>query len=206
MEIKYHQHIGIYEKAVSNDLCDKFIKLYNNYPEMQQRRNINSGARDKQFFIHEFVNSKLISKEENEIAIEIVNEFNTVLERALLDYQYKYSTIVNEYGVLSPLGVYKIQKTLPTEGFHSFHIEQSIKDLNDFSRVLVYTLYLNDVEDGGETEFLEQLIRIKAKKGTLCIFPAGLTHPHRGNTPYTGEKYILTGWLFAKDILEKYGD
>ena len=56
-------------------------------------------------------------------------------------------------------------------------------------------IYLNDVKEGGETEFLYQLKRIKPKKGTICIFPAGYTHVHRGNTPFSGEKYIMTGWL-----------
>jgi hypothetical protein len=65
----------------------------------------------------------------------------------------------------------------------------------DFYRVAVYTVYLNDIEEGGETEFLYQLKRLKPKKGTICIFPAGYTHVHRGNTPFLGEKYIVTGWL-----------
>ena len=45
-----------------------------------------------------------------------------------------------------------------------------------------------------ETEFLYQKRRIKPEQGMMCIFPAGLTHVHRGNTVFTQDKYILTGW------------
>ena len=56
-------------------------------------------------------------------------------------------------------------------------------------------IYLNDVPDGeGETEFLYQRRRIKPTKGTVVIFPAGYTHVHKGNTMFTTDKYILTGW------------
>ena len=62
-------------------------------------------------------------------------------------------------------------------------------------RLLAYTIYLNDVEEGGETEFLYYPKRIKAKKGTLCLFPCGFTHTHRGNPPISNIKYIATGWI-----------
>jgi hypothetical protein len=56
-------------------------------------------------------------------------------------------------------------------------------------------MYLNDVEHGGETEFLYQKRRVSAKTGRVVIWPAGYTHVHRGNPPLSGEKYLLTGWL-----------
>ena len=55
-------------------------------------------------------------------------------------------------------------------------------------------LYLNTIEDGGETEFLYQGKRVKAEQGKLLIWPAGFTHVHRGNPPLKESKYILTSW------------
>jgi len=54
---------------------------------------------------------------------------------------------------------------------------------------------LNDVKEGGETEFLYQSVRVSPKKGTLVIWPAAFTHVHRGNPPLSGTKYIMTSWL-----------
>jgi hypothetical protein len=56
-------------------------------------------------------------------------------------------------------------------------------------------IYLNDVEEGGETEFLYQKRRVQAKQGRLVMWPAAYTHTHRGNPPLSGDKYALTGWL-----------
>jgi len=41
---------------------------------------------------------------------------------------------------------------------------------------------------------LYQKRRVKPEQGTICIFPAGFTHVHRGNPPLSGDKYIATGW------------
>ena len=56
-------------------------------------------------------------------------------------------------------------------------------------------VYLNDVEEGGETEFLYQSRRIKPKQGTMVICPASFTHTHRGNPPLKGNKYMINGWI-----------
>ena len=92
-------------------------------------------------------------------------------------------------------GCIKIQKTLPGGGFHTWHCEDTGPTIAYASRKAVWTLYLNDVEEGGETEFLHQSLRVPAKKGKLAIFPTTYTHMHRGNPPLSGVKYIATGWL-----------
>ena len=56
-------------------------------------------------------------------------------------------------------------------------------------------VYLNDIEDGGETEFLYQSRRIKPVTGRAVLWPAGYTHTHRGNPPLKDAKYIITGWV-----------
>ena len=87
----------------------------------------------------------------------------------------------------------RIQKTSPGQAYHTWHCENAGKERRD--SMLLFSLFLNDVEEGGETEFLYLKKRIKPKKDRLLIFPAGFTHTHRGNQPISGDKYILTGWL-----------
>jgi hypothetical protein len=86
----------------------------------------------------------------------------------------------------------KIQRTYPSQGFHIWHCERNMIDFG--SRVLAWSIYLNDVEEGGETEFIYQSKRFSPKAGTMLIWPAGFTHTHRGNPPLKGVKYIATGW------------
>jgi hypothetical protein len=62
-------------------------------------------------------------------------------------------------------------------------------------RNLLFMFYLNDVDEGGETEFYYQNAKIKPKAGRMVIAPAGFTHTHRGNVPTSNDKYILTSWV-----------
>ena len=86
----------------------------------------------------------------------------------------------------------KLQKTPIKGGYSVWHAEQGKG--GTASRVISWLVYLNDVDEGGETEFLYQGFRQKATKGTLVIWPAAFTHTHRGNPPYSNEKYVITGW------------
>ena len=64
---------------------------------------------------------------------------------------------------------YQIQRTDPG-GFYNWHQDWSqSRDMG--SRVLTYIWYLNDVTQGGYTEFLDGT-RIIPKQGNLLIFPA----------------------------------
>lgn len=87
----------------------------------------------------------------------------------------------------------KIQKTEPTEGYHVWHTENTSK--LHCSRIFAFSLYLNDIKEGGETEFLYQRCRVSPIKNRFILWPAGITHIHRGNPPLSNTKYILTGWM-----------
>jgi len=106
-------------------------------------------------------------------------------------YYEKYS-ILRSVGELRYYQA-KIQKTEPGQGYHGWHCEADSR--YDQERVLVWTVYLNDNYEAGETEFLYQHYRYKPKMGDVIIFPAAFTHTHRGNPPIGGTKYIITGWL-----------
>jgi len=80
---------------------------------------------------------------------------------------------------------------------HVWHIEHG-EGFNNEPRAFVFSIYLNDVEEGGETEFLHFSKRVKSKTGRIVIWPAGFPYVHRGNPPLSGEKYILTSWMLLR--------
>ena len=53
--------------------------------------------------------------------------------------------------------------------------------------------YLNDVKDGGGTEFYYQNQIVKAQKGLTIIWPSEWPHVHRGLISNSETKYIATG-------------
>lgn len=63
------------------------------------------------------------------------------------------------------------------------------------NRYLVFLWYLNDVVEGGETEFCDLGIKISARAGRLLMFPPYWMYQHAGRPPISGDKYILSLYL-----------
>jgi prolyl 4-hydroxylase len=88
----------------------------------------------------------------------------------------------------------RIQRYDPGKFYNVEHCENN-GDKPYVTRHLAFMTYLNDITDGGGTEFMSQGITTKAEKGLTLIWPAGWTHYHRGVVSNTETKYIITGWL-----------
>ena len=88
-----------------------------------------------------------------------------------------------------------IQYYKPGAGFKAWHCERGSAIMPVTTRHLAWMTYLNDVDDGGGTEFFHQKLTIQAKKGLTVIWPADWTYTHRGVVSPTQEKYIITGWF-----------
>jgi len=105
----------------------------------------------------------------------------------------KYPSLETNYRGLMVSGA-KIQKTKPQQGYHVWHSEHCNCPTSNKS-LLAWAIFLNDVDEGGELEFLYQSLRVRPRKGDVVVWPAGFTHLHRGNPPLKGDKYIITGWI-----------
>jgi hypothetical protein len=92
---------------------------------------------------------------------------------------------------------YTVQRTKPGEYYH-WHIDYIHN--SEYPRHFSVIWYLNDVEEGGETEFEYQKIKIRPKAGSMLVFPSYWTHRHRGVTPRSGTKYIATTWLSCRRL------
>lgn len=91
-------------------------------------------------------------------------------------------------------------------GYPHWHSEQfpQIDSSDALHRVVFFMYYLNDVEDGGETEFFYQERKIRPKQGTLVVAPASFTHSHRGNIPLSEDKNIATSWILFNPANKLY--
>lgn len=127
---------------------------------------------------------------DHQCGYEYMQQYNLVIGSCLEKYINEYEALMNYRYQQVYLNV---QRTKPGEGYHSFHFEKGSMGTN--RRVAATMMYLNTVEEGGETEFLYQHKRFKPVAGQVLIWPAGFTHVHRGLPPLKGEKYIATSWL-----------
>ena len=130
-----------------------------------------------------------------------LNMWWSQIKPLMVNFELAFQHYNKETGILNAYGLpnfhytdIKIQKTLPTEGYHLWHVEHG-QGYDNEPRAAVFSIYLNDIEEGGETEFLHFSKRVKPKTGRIVIWPAGFPYVHRGNPPLSGEKYIITSWL-----------
>ena len=91
-------------------------------------------------------------------------------------------------------------------GYPYWHCELYPRDAGGetLHRHLLWTLYLNDGFEAGETEFLFQQRKIVPRAGSLLIAPTAFTHTHRGNRPQHGDKFIATSWILFQPAEKLY--
>ncbi len=100
------------------------------------------------------------------------------------------------------LGQMNIQKYARNQGgYHHWHSEicADDQDCETLHRALFFILYLNDVDEGGETDFFYQDRKVSPRIGRIILSPCAFTHTHKGHVPVSNEKLIATSWvLFSR--------
>lgn len=180
---------GIFDKEYCQNWIDYFDKVDSSGMSYSRVQGFNRPSHVTEDHSVDFTNCSIYTNSELRITCRGFNE---------AFWGACYPLYAEKYSVLQQFDAHKIytikiQKTVPGGGYHAWHCEDQTRDSR--SRLLTFILYLNDVEEGGETEFLYLSKRIKPASGRLVIWPSGFTHTHRGNPPLSGEKYIITGWI-----------
>ena len=182
--------IGIYDNYILPEECNKAIKLFEDQSKFNKTFNRKSSE-----------NSSVYQKKDEQFfaAPNNIDVWWQSLKPMMFNFEIAFKhyadvTGANEvYSEPFHFTTLKIQKTLPTEGYHVWHIEHQ-KGFDNEPRAFVFSIYLND----GETEFLHFSKRVKPKTGRVVIWPAGFPYLHRGNPPLSGKKYILTSWMMLR--------
>lgn len=184
------QFTVVYDEAFDTDFCNNVIERFEKANELGFAYSRQKSENAKK---HEKKDLQVFSVDE--LYLDMFGDLNKHFTKVFWETYYEDYNSRFSLDHHDPHQIYynKIQKTSPSGGYHVWHCEDSARTAQ--GRILSYILYLNDVDEGGETEFLYQGIRVPAKAGRLAIFPAGFTHTHRGNPPLNEDKYILTGWV-----------
>jgi len=177
--------------TIPSDICDGVVDFYNTTSELEKLPGVTAGNH---------VNTEV--KDSTDLCVPAFcsitnvkwkNYFDTLIE--VVDaYLDKYAEAMPNSKIGFREG-HNIQHYKKGGGYKIFHSERSTMDPVQLCRHLVYMTYLNDVESGGETEFLYQNLKVKPKKGLTLIWPVDWTHTHRGIPSMEEEKMIVTGWV-----------
>ena len=180
--------IGVYDNALSVEKCDYIIDWFETNTQLWWPGECGVGP-DAQV--------RKETKDSMDISLnfdadcEVSQIIFPSLKEATHDYieRYHIPRVVKRFANDSR---YNLQRYLPGQGYFAEHCEH---DELDSSRILAWTLYLNDVTDGGETYYTHYDVRCESRAGRIVIFPAYWTHTHHGITSNTQTKYIATGWF-----------
>ena len=127
-------------------------------------------------------------RNENKEILNYYKELKKVIESYKKKYKYCHIN-QSKWGITEN---WSLQRYKPKEGYFMRHFERTGGP--QVNRHLVFMTYLNNVNDGGETEFVYQKLKVKPETGLTLIWGVDWTFTHRGIMSKTETKYIATGW------------
>ena len=117
-----------------------------------------------------------------------VNNFAEVAEPNIANY-------VQHLFHLGDINVQKYDKSVGGYPYWHSEVYPQLGNNDSLHRMLFFMFYLNDVTEGGSTDFYYLDKSVQPVKGRMVIAPAYFTHTHRGAVPESSDKYILTSWV-----------
>ena len=194
-------------ESLSEELCNTIIKKYDTDYSLKNHGftagGINQNIKDTTDMVIPIddiwsdISTTLSSELQKHIELYIYKLNDKPNYTSKYNYGMEYNHL---HGNLHVKSNFMIQKYQKEKGKYVYHTDGSNQD--NSRRVITYLWYLNDVIEGGETEFFGGSFQIKPKKGHLLLFPSTWTFPHRGNCPLSSDKYIITGWLYQSEQIK----
>lgn len=178
-------YIQVFDAAFSPALCEKLIRSFDSLERFQRPngRGVRPGHERSAW---------------TELNLDPLSD--AAFRAMILENMHRHAALYNlalNQPITLPLTdriselVMKRYRTTGDQGFQ-LHFDALGDKAN---RYLVFLWYLNDVADGGRTEFPELGISVQAKAGRLVIFPPYWMFQHIGQPPVSNDKYILSSYF-----------
>jgi hypothetical protein len=178
--------IHVHDNVLDSQTCQVLIDFYESNENLQERID-NDG-------VPNFNQINLTEHHNQDDSIKNVHNF---LISKVFEYKKKYYDFIDSrcFPEQHAFEQFRIKKYNPG-GEDRFDTHVDVKDYASARRFLSFLWYLNDVDEGGETIFVDKII--KPKTGTMLVFPPLWMYPHRGAPPISGSKYIMSTYLHYK--------
>lgn len=134
------------------------------------------------------------SEMRNSKTLDIIPSYNNPIEWFELNQLiWQYGDLyAKEFGIVfSKMEDCQILHYSTSNQYYKPHIDSGSMTPRIFSALL----YLNDVEEGGETYFNLFDVSIKPRAGRLALFPAQYTYLHEALPPKSNEKFVVVTWF-----------
>lgn len=211
--------------ALPNDLCDDLVNFFEEREDLQYQ-GVTAGGVQKD--VKDSIDLKMTSDECPELdekLFQVITKNNVDYVRMIAaalwpsDQQY----FVTEKAMTD--SGYQIQKTTK-DGFYRWHNDYDGAPVLDTipaietpslegkwpmvgvnERLYTFLYYLTDGIEGGRTQFYfnGEIHSVVPQKGKGLWFPANSLYTHRGEPVISGEKYIVTGWIYEPNLRRAQG-
>ena len=180
--------IRVYDDVVDKESCERMIKMFEDSKDTEPVK-LEDGDNSISF-------TQLTMSEHKEWAS---------VQAGMLEMFQEY---IGRYNIDVSL---KAKQWPPTYGYEAIRMKRYFN--NDYDRFdphvdvlnhetarrfLAFFIYMNDVEEGGETEFVNLYkpgtyvpFKVEAKRGRLLMFPPLWPWYHAGRKPISNNKYII---------------
>ena len=173
----------VVDDALHPSLCDQTVELYHNNTQLHERFDNNKIPNFTQF------NFTRNMKVNEELHGHLVNSAMSAIK------YYKFKVPDSNY-FPAKYGFEEFRiKHYTNDGIDQFDTHVDSVSMQSCKRFLVFFWYLNDVNEGGETEFTNIGLKVSVKKGRLIMFPPFWNFPHKGHPTVSHEKFLLSSYL-----------
>jgi hypothetical protein len=189
MEAK-DDYIRYYDQGLPEDLCDQAITF------LEKQIHDENCVRHNQSHLrnHEIT----IPNPKNSESVELTKKINHHLINLIKKYMDEVVKATGSDTVFSCRAIEGLKMVRydpnPNEPEQFAYHSDSWNNVSS-SRQISIILYLNDVKEGGDTNFRHQDASVDPKKGRVLFFPANWCYTHQGKPPVSNSKYIVVTWL-----------
>ncbi|WLW36781.1 2-oxoglutarate/Fe(II)-dependent oxygenase [Synechococcus phage S-8S29] len=185
MATRLNEYIKTYDGMVDDDFCLDVIKAFHEsdsvYTDREQRptfRELNISQR----YLSKDPLWQIPQQKLNDVFNDVVELYMTELDLGA-DFPARYA--YEEFRL----------KMYQNNNYDQFKDHVDVGDYNSARRFLVLFLYLNDVVEGGETNFPRLNYKVSPKRGRILVFPATWQWRHAGLPPVSDSKMIIGTYL-----------
>lgn len=171
--------IAIYDSVIPDELCEQCISLFEN-------DNIEKGCHKEQW--RRCIELTTLD------STPLWEQIKSIIKQQYDIYRREHSQgVLNWANTLEAANMYRYDVDVDNPNLFNSHADSW--NMPTSSRQLSVILYLNDVTDGGATNFINLDLSVAPKKGRIIMFPPFYNFIHKGEPPISNSKYIIVSWI-----------
>ena len=184
------KYIKIYDDVIDADSCNLLIGKFESAEEDQYEK-VRQAERDKAIAFTQ------INLANNADWTSVQNGMLEVFQDYIMHYINDCNIQPKQWPQTYGYEAIRMKRYLNND-YDRFDPHVDVLNSETSKRFLAFFVYLNNVDEGGETEFVQLTkpgthipLKIKAQQGRLLMFPPQWMYYHAGLKPVSNPKYLI---------------